>query len=397
MFRNGSQHRYKNRQDRHTRGGSRSFRGPGRIGQSVNPALFVKKATAAEEPVYIPTHRFSDFALGRQLQANITAKGYIDPTPIQDHVIPEILAKKDIIGIANTGTGKTAAFLLPLIQKMADDVSQKVLIVTPTRELALQIEEEFRDFSRYMGISSVLVIGGMQMSRQLNELRRRPAVIIGTPGRLLDLEKQGYIQFSAYNNIVLDEVDRMLDMGFIADISYIIRKLPTQRQSLFFSATVPENARGVMNQFLTNPVTVSVKTQQSSDRVNQDIVKLNGKVKIEMLHDLLVQEEFRKVLLFGRTKWGIEKLSKQLHERGFKVAAIHGDKRQAQRNRALDEFKQNRIQVLLATDIASRGIDVPDVTHVINYDPPQTYEDYIHRIGRTGRAAKFGTALTFID
>lgn len=398
MFRNGSQHRFNGRNDRHHRGGGgRSFRGPGRTGQSINPALFVKKATAAQEPEYIPVHQFSDFPFGMQLHNNIVAKGYKSPTPIQDKVIPEILAKKDVIGIANTGTGKTAAFLLPLIQKITEDYSQKVLVVTPTRELAVQIEEEFRDFSKHMGISLVLVIGGMQMSRQLYSLRQRPAVIIGTPGRLIDLEKQGYIQFNAFNNIVLDEVDRMLDMGFISDISYIIRKLPAVRQSLFFSATVPETARGVMKQFVTNPVTVSVKTQQSSDRVNQDIIKVNGKVKIEMLHELLVQEGFSKVLLFGRTKWGIEKLSKQLHERGFKVAAIHGDKRQSQRNRALEEFKNSRIQVLLATDIASRGIDVPDVTHVINYDPPQSYEDYIHRIGRTGRATKFGTALTFVE
>jgi ATP-dependent RNA helicase RhlE len=360
-------------------------------------SMFIKKATAVALTQYIPTHSFADFALNDRLMQNVSAHGYTTPTPIQDQAIPIVSEGRDVVGVAQTGTGKTAAFLLPLIHKVFANRSQKVLIIVPTRELAVQIDDEFRAFAKNMGLFSVLVIGGMSMGKQIYSLRKRPNFVIGTPGRLKDLDQQGVIRFSEYSSIVLDEVDRMLDMGFIRDIQYIIAKLPPKRHSMFFSATLPQSIRGVMDQLLKDPLTISIKTQATSDHVNQDIVKLNGKPKIDVLHDLLISDGFKKVLLFGRTKWGIEKLSNELHKRGFKVAAIHGNKRQSARQRALDEFKSDRIQVLLATDIASRGIDVTDVTHVINYDLPGSYEDYIHRIGRTGRADKFGTALTFVE
>ena len=381
-------------QGNYSRGRSSSrFNKPNRIDIS----RFVKKATGIKIEPYVSSHAFQDFPFCEPLRQNISFRGYTEPTPIQDQAIPVIMSGKDVVGIAQTGTGKTAAFLLPLLNKMYADRSQKVLIIIPTRELAVQIEDEFRIFARSMNLYSVLCIGGVNMGRQIYSLRRNPNVIIGTPGRLKDLERQRQLNLSEFNNIVLDEVDRMFDMGFITDITYLISKLPAKRHSLFFSATVPPAVREVMNKFLNNPVTIAIKTQESSDHVNQDVVRTNGKPKIDVLHDLLIQEGFNKVLLFGRTKWSIEKLSLELHNRGFKVAAIHGNKKQAQRQRALDEFKSNRIQVLLATDIASRGIDVSDITHVINYDIPQSYEDYIHRIGRTGRADKYGTALTFVD
>jgi ATP-dependent RNA helicase RhlE len=364
---------------------------------SFDMSLLVKKASFQSEAEYIPEHAFTDFNLGLQLLSNITFHGYTKLTPIQDQVIPQVIAGHDVVGIAQTGTGKTAAFLLPLIKKAFENRSEKFLIIAPTRELAIQIEDELWKFIQQMRIGSVACVGGMPMFRQIDTLRRGPQFVIGTPGRLKDLYLQRVINFNEYNNIVLDEVDRMLDMGFIKDIDAIMSKTPSPRQTLFFSATLPDEIKSIMNRFLTNPVIIKIQSQKSCDRVNQDIVRTNGKPKIEVLHELLIQDTFQKVLLFGRTKWGIEKLSKELTVRGFKVAAIHGNKRQTQRQRALDDFKNNLVQVLLATDVASRGIDVDNITHVINYDLPETYDDYVHRIGRTGRADKIGSALTFVD
>jgi superfamily II DNA/RNA helicase len=365
--------------------------------QQVDVSRYIKKAVPTAKEQYIPKNTFLDFSFADQLQQNITFNGYTQPTPIQDQAIGYILNGKDVIGIAQTGTGKTAAFLLPLIQKAFVDRSNNVLIIAPTRELAVQIEKEFRIFSYRMGLHTALCIGGVSLGRQIEELRRHPQFVIGTPGRLKDLELQKRIDLSLFNNVVLDEVDRMLDMGFIRDISYILSRLRTERQSLFFSATVPPSVQQIMETFLHYPVTVSINATSVSENINQDIIKMNGKPKIEILHELLVKEEFQKVLLFGRTKWGIEKLYRELSTRGFRVAAIHGNKRQSQRQKALEQFRHDRIQILLATDVASRGIDIPNVSHVINYDLPETHEDYIHRIGRTGRADKYGTALTFVD
>jgi ATP-dependent RNA helicase RhlE len=364
---------------------------------SFDMSLLVKKANYQTEIEYIPEHTFADFDLGAQLLGNITSHGYTKLTPIQDQVIPEVLAGHDVVGIAQTGTGKTAAFLLPLIKKAFENRQEKFLIIAPTRELAIQIEDELWKFIQQMRIGSVACVGGMPMFRQIDTLRRGPQFVIGTPGRLKDLYLQRVINFSEYKNVVLDEVDRMLDMGFIKDIDAIMGKTPSPRQTLFFSATLPDEIKSIMSRFLTNPAIIKIQSQKSSDRVNQDIVRTNGKPKIEVLHELLIQDTFQKVLLFGRTKWGIEKLSKELTIRGFKVAAIHGNKRQSQRQRALDDFKNNLVQVLLATDVASRGIDVDNITHVINYDLPESYDDYVHRIGRTGRADKVGSALTFVD
>jgi len=327
----------------------------------------------------------------------------LDPTTPQNHYSPQdqailpILEGKDLVGIANTGTGKTAAFLLPLITKVSRDRNQKVLIVAPTRELALQIQDEFKLFSLGMRIFSTLCIGGTSINTQIRDLSRRPNFVIGTPGRIKDLEKRRYLHLNQYQNVVLDEVDRMLDMGFIHDVRHIISFLPKNRQSLFFSATIPEETKVIMQDFLQNPVTVSVKTGATAQNVDQDIIRINGKSKIEILYDLLIKEEFKKVLVFGRTKWGVNKLETNLTKRGFKAVAIHGNKSQGQRVRALRMLKNNEVQILLATDVASRGIDIEDITHVINYDVPGTYDDYVHRIGRTGRVGKKGIALTFVD
>lgn len=372
-------------------------RGQRHMPKPIDPALFVKKAEIiTDQNTPVITHTFADFKIAESLQKNIAEKGYQTPTPIQDQAIPHILEGKDVVGIANTGTGKTGAFLIPLINKMIYNKTERVLIIAPTRELAVQIEEECRILAKGLNIFTALTIGGASMYHQAAQLRRQPHVVIGTPGRLKDFTNQGKLRLDMFTNVVLDEVDRMMDMGFINDIKFLINKLPNNRQSLFFSATIPHSVIPLMHAFLKNPITVSVKTHDTAKAVEQDVIKVGGRNKIDVLYDLLRQEGFEKVLVFGRTKWGINKLAKILTDRGIRVTAIHGNKSQGARQRALDEFKKGHIQVLLATDVASRGLDIDDVTHVINYDQPASYEDYIHRIGRTGRANKRGIALTFV-
>lgn len=386
-------------------GGSKSSfgRGPKRfrgVKKSVlDPNKFIKKATpVAEVEEYISKHRFADFKLVQELKNNVITKGYETPTPIQDQAIPPALEGRDIIGVAATGTGKTAAFIIPLINKIVMGQKQKVIIITPTRELASQIDIELREFAKGMGIRSVQCIGGARIGRQISELSRNPQFVIGTPGRINDLIKRGRLNLGGTQNIVLDEVDRMVDMGFINDIKTILSTLPKHRQSLFFSATIPPRINDLIKTFLNNPVTVSVKTTITSDNVEQDIVKVRfDQRKIEILHEILIKPECEKVLIFGRTKRGVENLSNDLEKRGFKSSSIHGDKAQNKREKALQLFKQNHVNILVATDVAARGLDIDDVSHVINYDLPENYEDYIHRIGRTGRANKRGTALTFVS
>jgi len=362
-----------------------------------NPMMFVNKAYEPDEEQFTAKNKFSDFKVHEIIQKNIAGKGYKSPTPIQDVVIPALLQNRDVVGIANTGTGKTAAFLVPLIDKVFNNKSERVLIVAPTRELAVQIQSELTAFAKHTNIYSVLCIGGVSIGGQIGALCRQHNFVIGTPGRLKDLERQRKLNLNNFATVVLDEVDRMLDMGFIADVRYIVSRLPKNRQSLFFSATLPDNAASVMREFLNDPVVFTTTTRATAANVDQDIVRLNGRDKVKVLDELLLNREFEKVLIFGRTKWGMEKLAKTLTEKGVSVAAIHGNKTQNQRQRAIELFKSNRVQVLVATDIASRGLDIENVTHVINYDLPQSYEDYVHRIGRTGRANKKGFALTFVD
>ncbi len=346
---------------------------------------------------YSITHKFSDFKVADQLIRNVLGKDYKTPTPIQDQTIPAILEGRDLIGIANTGTGKTAAFLIPLINKVLGNRNEKVLIVAPTHELATQIRDELTAFSTNLNLYSALCIGGANMRRQVDALRRGCSFVIGTPGRLKDLINQRYLNLSYFGSVVLDEADLMVDMGFIHDIRYIISLLPNVRQSLFFSATIDENVRGILQNFVKDPITVSVKTRDTAENVAQSVVKvIDREKKVDQLHQLLIQKEFEKVLVFGRTKHGVQKLSDNLVNRGFRADSIHGNKNQNQRIRTLEKFKRSEIQILIATDVASRGLDIPNVSHVINYDLPESHDTYVHRIGRTGRADKKGVALTFI-
>jgi len=339
---------------------------------------------------------FAAFPIVEQIKANIKSKGYLIPTPIQDKVIPLIINNQDVVGVANTGTGKTAAFLIPLINKVFKNRNEKVLIITPTRELAAQIETEFIALARNLNMYSVLCIGGVSMNRQIQRLRQRSNFVIGTPGRLKDLEQRRVLKLRSFTTIVLDEVDRMLDMGFIQDVQYLISFLPDRKQSLFFSATIEGKVREVMAGFLRNPVIVSVKTRDMADNVNHEVVRIAGRNKIDVLHDLLNKPGFDKVLVFGRTKWSMEKLARTLIDRGFKATAIHSNKTQSQRQKALTQFKNGTVKILLATDVAQRGLDIDNVTHVINFDLPETQTDYIHRIGRTGRVDKKGVAISLV-
>ncbi|KKQ48829.1 MAG: DEAD/DEAH RNA helicase [candidate division TM6 bacterium GW2011_GWF2_38_10] len=365
--------------------------------KNFNPSNFIKTVQAQTPAVaYVSKHAFSDFLIDEQIKKNIIKRGYVTPTPIQDQVIPLVLEGKDVIGTANTGTGKTAAFLIPLVNNLLTKRTKKVLIIAPTRELAAQINSELHFFKEKTGFKTALCIGGLNINPQLNQLDQDPEFVIGTPGRLKDLElNYRAINFFHFTTIVLDEVDTMLDMGFINDMKYIINKLPENRHSLFFSATVSSEIKAIADRFLYEPVAISVKTKPVSENVNQDVVKTNN--KIETLHDLLIKPGFTKVIVFARTKRAADKLSKNLKERGFTTATIHGDKTQAQRKRALELFKDGRVTILLATDVVARGIDIDNVSHVINFDMPQTHEDYIHRIGRTGRADNVGQAITFIE
>src|SRR3989338_1490715 len=382
-----------------TRRPARQSGGRGFQGQHIDITRFVKKAVITEQAeVFVPEHKFADFNIDARLKSSITHKGYAEPTPIQDKTIPHILRGSDLVGIANTGTGKTAAFLIPLINKVLLNFRENVLIVVPTRELAIQIDDELRGFAVGMRMFSVCCVGGASISYQISNLRRQHNFIIGTPGRIKDLMERRFINLARFNTVVLDEADRMLDMGFVKDMRAMMAAMPKERHTLFFSATITREIEGLINEFLRTPVRISVKTQDTAKNVDQDIVRVNnGKGKLQMLEELLAQPGFKKVLIFGRTKHGVERLYNTLIASGFKAESIHGDKNHARRQRDLKSFKENHIQILIATDVAARGLDIPDVSHVINYDLPATYDDYVHRIGRTGRANKTGKALTFIE
>src|SRR3989344_4164024 len=368
-------------------------------GEHIDRARFINKAVITEEEEhFIPEHNFQDFNIDQTIKKSIASKGYITPTPIQDRVIAHILNGSDVVGVANTGTGKTAAFLIPLINKVTLNRREQALIVVPTRELALQIEDELRGFTKGMRIFSVCCVGGASMGRQISQLRNQYNFIIGTPGRLKDHIEHGFIRLANFRTIVLDEADRMLDMGFINDMRFVMAGMPKERQTLFFSATLSRDIDNLIYEFLRQPIRISVKKGDTPKNVDQDVIRMDGKDKLEVLHDLLIKKtEFCKVLIFGRTKHGVERLSRNLAQRGFKSESIHGNKTQSQRQKALNLFKNSYVQILVATDVAARGLDIADVSHVINYDLPATYDDYFHRIGRPGRADKRGKALTFLE
>ena len=357
-----------------------------------------KTVVTTEEPVFVAEHKFSDFDIGEHLKKNIIAKKYESPTPIQDKIIPHVLLGQDVVGLAETGTGKTAAFLIPLIDKVVKQKGERILIMAPTRELAVQIEKELAGFARGLGFRGMVAVGGANIGPQISQLKHDPAFVIGTPGRLKDLMERKSLNLSGFGTVVLDEADRMLDMGFIDDMRMILSKMRKERHTLFFSATMGKDIQKLIGDFLDQPVIISVKTRDTPSSVDQDVVRIpRGKDKFDVLAEMLKDSDFSRVLVFGRTKFGVEKLAKALSRLHIHAESIHGNKTQGARQRALEAFKAGKVSVLVATDVAARGIDIPAVSHVINYDLPSTYEDYVHRIGRTGRAAMKGKALTFVQ
>ena len=385
---------------------------------------------------------FKDLEIAEPILRAICEKGYDKPTPIQEKGIPVALVKSDMLGIAQTGTGKTAVFAVPILQHLAEARAEerrnmpteerrdqsagdnagtsddayvlrrdrrgrnhgrqqekrviKALILTPTRELAIQIGECFTDYGKYTGLRHVTIFGGVKQGPQTEKLRRGVDILIATPGRLHDLINQGYIKLDALTHFVLDEADRMLDMGFIADIRRLLPMLPQKRQTLFFSATMPKDIVALSKSILYNPARVEVTPVSSAvDTIDQCIYFVEKPEKRKLLIDLLRKEEDKSVLIFSRTKHGADNISRILKKSGIRNEAIHGDKSQGQRQRALTDFKSGKVKVMVATDIAARGIDIQELGMVINYDLPDVAETYVHRIGRTGRAGHSGTALTF--
>jgi ATP-dependent RNA helicase RhlE len=364
----------------------------------IDPSLFINKAKVVEEVVYTPKHTFKDFGLPTLLERNLEHKKYVTPSPIQDQAIPVGMAGTDIIGIANTGTGKTAAFLLPLIAKIVTNREHKVLVLAPTRELAQQIEDEFRAFARGLKLFSVACVGGAPIGRQMRELELGVHVVIGTPGRVKDLIDRQKIDTALFGSVVLDEADRMLDMGFIADIRYILQGMSKERHNLFFSATFPKEIQSLCQDFLRDPVTISVKTRDTASAVDQDVVRVGrGENKLAKLVTILNHADCTRVLIFREMKRTAQELADALVASGVDALALHGDMHNRERERAVRSLAQGKVKVVVATDVAARGIDIPDVSHVINYDLPSTYDTYVHRVGRTGRGTRKGFALTFIE
>lgn len=392
------QHKRSDRQGRpHFSSRNNYKKRPSKKGATIDPSKFVRSAKPQVEAEYISTHTFADFKVHNILKDNLRNMGFTQPSPIQDQTIPLGLEGKDVVGIANTGTGKTAAFAVPMLNKLMSEPQSKAIVLAPTRELAQQIEEQCRMIGKGSGIVGTLLIGGVAMGPQLKQLRHRPRLIIGTPGRVKDHLGRKSLKLSDCNIIVLDEVDRMLDMGFVNDIRHILSETNERKQSFYFSATMDNRVKAIIEGFSHDPVQVSVKSNETSDNIEQNIIPFNATAdKIDKLHDLLIQEATAKAVVFDSTHWNVERLSKELESRGFSAGSIHGGKSQSQRQRILSKFKDNKISVLVATDVAARGLDVSDITHVINYSTPQSYSDYVHRIGRTGRAGKVGHALTFV-
>ncbi|MGY8923145.1 MAG: DEAD/DEAH box helicase [Flavobacteriales bacterium] len=346
---------------------------------------------------------FKDLKLEPPILKALEKQGYTQPTPIQEQAIPILLKGNDLLGVAQTGTGKTAAFGIPILNHLLKENSPgqgrrkiKALVVTPTRELAIQIGENFTAYSQFTHLRNTVIFGGVKQSKQVDSLKQGVDILVATPGRLLDLINQGYIVFSNLKYVVLDEADQMLDMGFIHDVKKIIAKLPANRQSLFFSATMPKTIVELSQRMLGDFERVTIKPEQATaEKVKQGVYFVSKNNKPNLLIHLLIERPKDSVLVFSRTKHGANKIVKTLDKAKIKSAAIHGNKSQAQRQKALGEFKDGSLKVLIATDIAARGIDVDDLALVINFDLPNVSETYVHRIGRTGRASASGIALSF--
>ncbi len=368
--------------------------------KSLDPKLFVKKAVATEVIKHTPTQLIEDLQVNPKIVSNLLKKGFKTPTEIQEKTLDAILEGRNLMGLAQTGTGKTAAFLVPIIHNLINQRPNfQVLIVSPTRELALQIDDEFKSISKDLNLSCISLIGGTSVSRDINNLRRPSHLIIGTPGRISDMIRQRALNLKNFSILVLDEFDRLLDMGFSNDIQFFVDGMINRKQTILFSATEEKGQKALINNLLENPVEVRVRSGNvSPDSIEQDIVVVkNGEKKMDVLVNMVRDKSFEKVLVFAETKRWVSRICKDLRMAGIKADEIHGNKSQNYRINALNSFKNKKIQVLVATDVAARGLDISHVSHVINYQQPKNIDSYIHRIGRTGRAGESGKAFTFIN
>jgi ATP-dependent RNA helicase RhlE len=373
--------------------------GQGQKKSTLDPSLLIQKATHTEVKNYVSERTIQELPIASDLKENLLKKNFERPSEIQDKTLEFLLEGNDLLGIAQTGTGKTAAFLIPIIQQLIHSRKNSyALIVVPTRELATQVQDEFRSMTNGMNLFSACFIGGGNVNKDVQLLRRPHQVIVGTPGRLLDLVNRKALDLNKFNTLVLDEFDRMLDMGFIHDVKRIIHGMHQRKHSMLFSATLDKTQQRLISEILSTPKTVKVSNGEStSTHIDQDIIRIgDGQDKFQVLFDLIDNPDFQKVLLFEETKHKVSRLCDKLNRAGIKSDQIHGNKSQNARQNALNSFKRGNIRVLVATDVAARGIDVSDVTHVINYQIPMTFDSYIHRIGRTGRAGKTGKAFTFV-
>lgn len=367
-------------------------------GRDLSMYIHTPGESTNETPVYEPVHTFDEFHVNQELLQRIKEKGFVAPSEIQDKAIPVLLQGNDLIGVAGTGTGKTAAFLIPIIDRLLEEPEdQSALIIAPTRELASQINDEFRSLVKGLGIYSTCLIGGLSVRDSIQALKRTNHIVIGTPGRLLDMHDRGLLNLENFETLVLDEFDRMLDMGFSDEMRMINKEMVNKEQTMLFSATVDPSQRKLIDEIAgaAEEVKAAMNTQKT-DAIHQDVLPVNGQDKFQLMHDLIVEQEDEKVILFCETKRMADDMLKKLKSEGVRADAIHGDKTQNARQTALRKFKRGNVNVLIATDVVARGIDVPDVSLVINYDIPRNYTDYVHRIGRTGRAGKTGRAITMV-
>ncbi|MFH0759182.1 MAG: DEAD/DEAH box helicase [Bacteroidota bacterium] len=374
---------------------------PAKKASTLDHSLLVKEASNRANQVDFRSDRLiSELPISPKIRQALADKGFERPTEIQDRTLETLIAGRDLLGIAQTGTGKTGAFLVPIIEYLLHHrISPYALVVVPTRELALQVEEEFKSMSKGLGLYSACFIGGTNVNRDVQTLRRNSHVVIATPGRLLDLADRRAIDLGKFRTLVLDEFDRMLDMGFIKDVNRILDAMKQRNHTMLFSATLDKSQQSMINSILRDPVTVKVSTgDRPVDSIDQDVIRLKpGEDKFQVLKEMLSRTGFDRVLLFEETKHKVSRLCQKLNNAGIAAEQIHGNKSQNARQSALNAFKQGRVKVLVATDVASRGLDISDVSHVINYQVPQTHDSYIHRIGRTGRAGKAGKAFTFVN
>ncbi|MFL2570456.1 MAG: DEAD/DEAH box helicase [Parvicellaceae bacterium] len=394
MNHSSRKHFSKNKNKRYSNQNSR------RKKSTLDPQLLIKKAVISEVKEYVSKREYSSMPIHQKLKDALAIKGYIKPTEIQDRTLEALLDKRDILGIAQTGTGKTGAFLIPIINQLIENNTNPfALVVVPTRELAVQVQQEFKSMTKGLNLFSACFIGGTNINKDLQILRRNSHLVIGTPGRILDLVNRKALDLRKLNTLILDEFDRMLDMGFVHDVKKIIYGMQNRKHTLLFSATLNDKQNNLIKGILKKPVTVKISNGSSTgDNINQDIIRISDQDdKFGILLEMLKRTNFKKILIFEETKHRVNRLCAKLNKVGIKSDQIQGNKSQNARQKALGKFKKGEIKVLVATDVAARGIDISDITHVINYQVPESFDSYIHRIGRTGRAGRPGQAYTFVD